>query len=291
MTLLDLDPAVTQLVKVADVDAHEGPVFVESSLYFTTLPKHDMRGFPQVEIKRLLLDGLSATGVVTLRESANAANGMTLAPDGRLLVCEQGSLTEPARLSLVDRQTGAAEAVVDAPLNSPNDVVVRSDGTIWFTDPSYGYLQGFRPEPKLGDCVYRYDPACGSLTVAAAGLDKPNGLAFSPDESTLYVGDNGAPKELIAFDLEEDARLTARRDLATSAGDHPDGIKVDAAGRIYASSPAGVDVFSPEGDRVGGIDLPGAVNFTFGGPEGNVLYITADTAIWAAVLDAKGACT
>ena len=273
---------------VVEIDAHEGPVYAadEHALYFTTVRTD------RVAIKRLDLDGET---VSVVRADGNMANGMALDRDGRLVVCEQGTLTEPARIARLDRHTGESETLVDSsdglPLNSPNDVVVRSDGTLWFTDPSYGYLQGFRPEPKLGDCVYRYDPACGSLTVAAAGFDKPNGLAFSPDESTLYVGDNGAPKELIAFDLEEDARLTARRVLATSAGDHPDGIKVDAAGRIYASSPAGVDVFSPEGDRVGGIDLPGAVNFTFGGPEGNVLYITADTAIWAAVLDAKGACT
>src|SRR3712207_5296218 len=107
---------------------------------------------------------------------------MTLGPDGRLVVCEQGSPTTPAAITLVDRRTGAAETLVDrwrgVPLNSPNDVVVRGDGTVWFTDPAYGHLQGFRPAPALADRVYRYDPRDGDLTAVAGALDKPNGLAF-----------------------------------------------------------------------------------------------------------------
>jgi gluconolactonase len=271
---------------VAATDAHEGPVYVadEHALYFTTGRRE------RVAIKRLDL----ASGEVSIvREDANAANGMTLDREGRLVVCEQGTMSEPARITRLDRRTGQVETLVDSwnglPLNSPNDVVVASDGAVWFTDPSYGYLQGFRPEPKLGDHVYRYDSASNALELAAAGFDKPNGLAFSPDERVLYVGDNGAPKELLAFDVDEDARLTGRRILATSAGDHPDGIKIDRDGRIYASSPAGVDIFSPDGERIGGIDLPGAVIFTFGGRDGDVLYITADTAIWSVAPSAKGA--
>jgi gluconolactonase len=221
------------------------------------------------------------------------ANGMALDREGRLVVCEQGTLAEPARITRLDRRTGAMQTLVDSfeglPLNSPNDVVVKSDGTIWFTDPSYGHLQAFRPEPRLGDHVYRYDPVSASLTVAAEGFDKPNGLAFSPDERVLYVGDNGAPKALLAFDVDEYGNLGGRRVLATSAGDHPDGLKTDSDGRIYASAPGGVDILAPTGQRLDGIELSGAVIFTFGGPGRDVLYITADTAIWAAVLDAKGA--
>jgi gluconolactonase len=273
---------------VVETDAHEGPVYAadEHALYFTTVRRE------RVAIRRL---DLESGELSTVRADANTANGMTLDREGRLVVCEQGTLTEPARITRLDRTTGEIETLVDSwnglPLNSPNDVVVASDGAVWFTDPSYGYLQGFRPEPKLGDHVYRYDPARDVLELAADGFDKPNGLAFSPDESVVYVGDNGAPKELIAFDVEAGSRLGGRRVLARSAGDHPDGIKVDAEGRIYASSPSGVDIFSPDGDRLGVIALPGAVIFTFGGPERNVLYITADTAIWAAALDAKGART
>jgi gluconolactonase len=218
---------------------------------------------------------------------------MALDRDGRLVVCEQGTLSEPARITRLNRESRKVETLVDSwnglPLNSPNDVVVKSDGTIWFTDPSYGHLQGFRPQPQIGDHVYRYDPDSEWLTVVADGFDKPNGLAFSPDERVLYVGDNGAPHELIAFDVEDGARLSGRRVVAVSSGEHPDGIKVDSEGRIYASAPGGVQVLAPTGERVSEIEVSNAVTFAFGGPEGNVLYITTDTAIWAVVLNAKGA--
>ncbi len=270
---------------LVETDAHEGPVYAadEHALYFTSVRRE------RVAIKRLDLEDGS---ISVVRADANTANGMTLDREGRLVVCEQGTQTEPARISRLDRRSGELETLVDSwnglPLNSPNDVVVRSDGTIWFTDPSYGHLQGFRPEPKLGDNVYRYDPADGQLTLVAAGFDKPNGLAFSPDERVLYVGDNGAPKELLAFDVVEGARLGGPQVVAVTSGDHPDGIKVDRAGRIYASAPGGVEILAPTGEPLGAVELPGAVIFAFGRDEA-VLYITADTAIWAADLSPKGA--
>jgi gluconolactonase len=271
---------------LAKTDAHEGPVYAadEHALYFTTVRRDT------VAIKRLhLSDGT----VSVIRADANTANGMTLDREGRLVVCEQGTRSEPARITRIDRRTGEVETLVDSwnglPLNSPNDVVVKSEGTIWFTDPSYGYLQGFRPKPRTGDHVYCYDPASDSLTLVADGFDKPNGLAFSPDERVLYVGDNGAPHQLLAFDVEDGTRLSGPRVIAVSSGEHPDGIKVASDGRVYASAPTGVQIFAPTGELVDEIELPGAVNFTFGGREANVLYITADTAIWAADLSVKGA--
>ena len=287
------------LTRVVETDAHEGPVYVaaDHALYFTALP----RPGPEVAIKRL---ELGSGRVSVVRESANGANGMTLDRQGRLVVCEQGTPTERARISRLDPATGEIETVVDElaglPLNSPNDVVVRSDGTIWFTDPSYGYLQGFKPEPLVGDYVYRYDPVSGRLSVVADSFDKPNGLAFSPDERILHVGDSGAnqeagsyypqrPHHIRAFDVVDGRQLVNDRLLAVTTPGFPDGLKVDTAGRVYASAFSGVQVFSPTGDLIGEIRLPGAVNFTFGGPDRNVLYITTDTAVWAAVLDAKGA--
>jgi gluconolactonase len=288
-----------QLVKVADVDAHEGPVYAEGALYFTTLPCDGASS-----IRRLELDGLEAFAVATVREQANGANGMTLGLDGRLLVCEQGSRSQPARITAVDRDSGAAETLVESlsglPLNSPNDVVVKRDGTIWFTDPSYGFLQGFRPPPIHSDYVHRYDPHSGRLTVVVATFDKPNGLAFSPDERVLYIGDSGAnhepasfdprrPHHIRAFDVVEGRRLTRGRVFAEIEPGYPDGIKVDSAGRVYASSFSGVQLFDPSGALLGEIHLPGAVNFTFGGAGRNVLFITTDVAVWAAVLNVKGA--
>jgi gluconolactonase len=267
--------------RVAAVDAHEGPVYVagEHALYFTSVPR------PQVDIRRLDL----RTGAVTVvRADANKANGMTLAPDGRLLVCEQGTFSAPARISLVDRVTGASETVVDGfngvPLNSPNDVVVKRDGTIWFTDPSYGFLQGFRPGPRLGDVVYRHDPRTGRTDVAAAGFDKPNGLAFSPDEDVLYVGDSGeGAHHIVAI------HAGGRRLFAVIESGYPDGIEVDDDGLVYAAGPAGVEVFDPAGERIGAIDVPGAVHLAFANSSPPTqLYITADTAVWAArTLDIK----
>ena len=265
---------------IAEVDAHEGPVYVadEDALYFTSVPA------PDVAIKRL---SLRSGEVSVLRADANRANGMALHPDGRLLVCEQGTRDTPARIALVDRATGAAETLVDGwgglPLNSPNDVVVKGDGSVWFTDPSYGFLQGFRPPPMLADVVYRHDPATGATTVVADGFDKPNGLAFSPDEAVLYVGDSGAATHRVeAFDVVGGHALTDRRPFAVIDPGYPDGIKVDAAGRVYVAGPAGVQVFEPDGREVGAIDLPGAVNLAFGAPDR--LYITADTAVWCAAI-------
>lgn len=289
-----------RLVRVVDTNGHEGPVYVpdEDALYFTTVPRRCAQSVPQVAIRRLALDGLSfplaPDQITTVREHANVANGMALDEKGLLIVCEQGTRTTPARISRIDRETGRAETIVAGlgrfRLNSPNDVVVKRDRTIWFTDPSYGHLQGFRPEPQVCDLVYRYDPHSDTLAVVADSFDKPNGLVFSPDEQTLYVADNGGPHHLLAFEVLAGGRhLNGRRVLAVGTPEHPDGLKVDAEGRIYASARHGIQVFDPTGVLLGEVNLPGAVNFTFGGPDRNVLFITADTAIWAAVLNAKGA--
>jgi len=301
-----------RLVPVVTTDAHEGPVYVgaEDALYFTTLPRPGnlpAPGFPEVAIMRLALDGhrfpLDPERVSVVRAAANMANGMTLDREGRLIVCEQGTRSEHARISRLDLTTGAVETIVDdfrgLRLNSPNDVVVRSDGSVWFTDPSYGHRQGFRPEPLVGDYVYRYDPATDRLSVVADSFVKPNGLAFSPDEQVLYITDSGAnqepdsyhvhlPHHIMAFDVGDGRRLINGRLFAVTTPGFPDGIKVDSEGRVYASAFSGVQVFNPSGDLIGEIHLPGAVNFTFGGTDGNVLFITTDTAIWAAVLHATG---
>ena len=301
--------AAPRLVLVAETDAHEGPVYVpgEDVLYFTSLRGEadiPTPGSPCAYIKRLALDGLNfpvdPSRLSAVPAPVHLPNGMTLGHDGSLVVCEQGTRAEDARISRVDARTGQVDSLVDRwrglRLNSPNDVVLRSDGTIWFTDPSYGYLQGFRPEPQIGDYVYRYDPGSGRLSVVADGFDKPNGLAFSPDEQTIYITDSGAnqepgsyhirrPHHIVACGVQDGSHLGPGRLFAVTAPGFPDGIKVDGAGRVYASSFTGVQVFSQAGDLIGQIRLPGAVNFTFGGAGGEVLFITTDSAIWAAVLN------
>jgi gluconolactonase len=268
-----------EVTTLVEVDAHEGPVYAadEHALYFTSVPRHPG---PRVDIKRLALDSLT---VSVLRPDAGAANGMALGPDGRLFVCEQLG----GAIIAVDRATGARELLVDG-FNSPNDVVVKSDGTIWFTDPSYGWLQGFRPEPRIRDAVHRFDPRTGELTTVADSFDKPNGLCFSPDERTLYVADNGEPHHLKAFEVVKGRRLDGERVIHVSSPLHPDGLKADAEGRLYASFVDGVQVLDPDGSVIGEIQAPGAVNVCFGGPEHDFLFITADRAIHTADLQAKG---
>jgi gluconolactonase len=261
------------LERLVQTDAHEGPVYAadEHALYFTSVPR------PRAAIRRLDL----ATGdVTTLLSETNAANGMTLAADGRLIVCEQ----DPPGIALIDRATATREPFVEnAGLNSPNDVVQHSDGSIWFTDPSYGYLQGFRPPPTTTDNVYRF--ADGHLTVVADDFDKPNGLAFSPDERTLYVNDSGINQEPGSLHPDRPHHIRALsaegdRVFAVIEPGQPDGMKVAPDGRVFCSSAAGVQIFDPSGERVGLIPVEGAVNFAFG--PGDVLYITDDSAIWAA---------
>jgi len=297
---------------VVATDAHEGPVYVadEDALYFTSRPREirdPAPGHRESSIKRVSLDGdsfpMEPGAVFVVSARANNANGMCLARDGALIVCEQGSRSEHAAIARVDRRTGASEVVVEEwrglRLSSPNDVVVKSDGSVWFTDPSYGHLQGFRPEPQVGDYVYRHDPTTGRTSVVADSFVKPNGLAFSPDEDVLYITDSGAnqeagsyyiglPHHILAFDVRDGSHLTSARLFAVTTPGFPDGIKVDMDGRVYASSFSGVQVFDPTGDLIGEIHLPGAVNFTFGGPDRNVLFITTDDAICAARLAAQG---
>jgi gluconolactonase len=297
------DPQLEELVVT---DAHEGPVYVAAldALFFTTVPRTvnvPLQGFKEVSIDRLDI----ATGdLSTLRDVSNMANGMTLDREGRLLVCEQGTKTHRARIGRIDLDTNTEETVVDEwfglTFNSPNDIVVKSDGTIWFTDPSYGYLQGFKDQPLVGDFVYRHDPTTGETTVVADSFNKPNGLAFSPDESILYINDSGAiqgpgtyyvnlPHHIRVFDVADGSHLVNDRLFAVVTPGIPDGLKTDSAGRVYSSCTTGVKVYSPQGRLLGEILVPGTANFCFGGAAGNVLFILNDTGIWAATLAARGA--
>ncbi|MCB1486246.1 MAG: SMP-30/gluconolactonase/LRE family protein [Bauldia sp.] len=289
-----------------ETNAHEGPVYVaaEHALYFTTVPEP---GPKNIAIMRLQLGGdafpFRAETLDRVQYPSNMANGMTLGRDGRLVICEQGTRETPARISAMDRASRGVETVVDTwrglHFNSPNDVVVKSDGTVWFTDPNYGEIQGFKDAAEAGAYVYRHDPATGETTVVADGFNKPNGLAFSADESVLYVTDTGAnqapgtyfvglPHHVLAFDVADGRHLRNQRLFAVVTPGVPDGIKLDVEGRVYTSSATGVQVFTPDGDLLGEIMAPGVANFTFGGPENDVLFILADTRIWQARMGVAG---
>lgn len=284
-----------RLWRLADAPAHEGPVASGPWLFATSLPDAAGSTILRVDVR---------TGAWTaLHTRAVRPNGMTMDHGGRLVVCEQGDGDRPAVISRVDPVTLEREVLVDRvdgrPLNSPNDVVVGPDGAIWFTDPAYGWLQGFRPEPRSPEAIVRWDPETGEASVAATCFDKPNGVALSPDGATLYATDSGANQapgsfdpgrahHVVAFGVDG-ARLTDRRLFAVTEPGIPDGLKTDAAGRVYVSTDDGVLVLAPDGRRLGEIVVPGAVNFCFGGTERSRLYVTADHAIWVAELAAAGA--
>jgi len=296
---------------IPNVSAHEGPVYVRDRnvVLFTSVPENT--NVPTFGGKRIFIGQLDVArldagneAVSVFRADTNAANGMTLDREGRLLICEQGSKTTAAAISRLALSSDApAEPVVThwfgLPLNSPNDVVVKSDGTIWFTDPSYGSLQGFRPTPLSGDYVYRHDPATGETSVVADSFNKPNGLAFSPDESILYINDSGAiqgpgtyfpalPHHIRAFDVVNGRQLVNDRLFAVITPGIPDGLKTDSQGRVYSSSFSGVQVFDPHGRILGEIAAPGVANFCFGGEGNNTLFMMCDTNITWATVQATG---
>ncbi len=293
---------------VAETDAHEGPVYVRDTneLYFTSVPAGTnipITGFKEVAIRKVCFD--DDNSVKTVRGRSNMANGMTMDLAGQLVICEQGSKTERARISRMNRATREHETIVDEwfglTFNSPNDVVVKSDGTVWFTDPSYGFHQGFKDAPLIGNYVYRFCPSTGQTTVVADSFIRPNGLAFSPDETVLYINDSAAilgdgasydvtmPHHIKAFDVLDGRHLHNERLFAVVSPGIPDGMKTDTQGRVYSSSFSGVKVYSPGGDLLGEILAEGVANFTFGGPENNILYMCVDNAIIAARLAATGA--
>lgn len=308
-------PPDTKIQIVADqTGAHEGPVYVADGHYllYTTSPvpgptAEPRAGFrPNIEIRKLDLH----TGKISVwLKDSNMGNGMTLDRQGRLLICEQGSFGSPARISRAALPDGRPEALINSwwglEFNSPNDIVVRRDGTIWFTDPSYGALQGFKSRPQLGDFVYRFDPRVTApearLTVVAEGFSKPNGLAFSPDETVLYVTDSGAiqspgsfhpalPHHVVAFDVDEVGALCGRRPFATTTPGVPDGIKLDIEGNVYLGTGDGVQVFDSSGQILGKILIDGGIaNFTFGGQDNKTLYLCADPIIYQVQLQATGA--
>lgn len=274
---------------------HGGMLWAEGPVYFAD---GDCLLWSDIPNNRILqwIEGL---GVRVFRNPSNNSNGNTRDRQGRLVTCEHGarrvSRTEPdgTITVLADRHRGKR-------LNSPNDVVVKSDGTVWFTDPPYGILsdyEGHKDERELDGCyVFRFDPATGSLDIVADDFDKPNGIAFSPDESILYVADTGAshdpngPHHIRAFAVRDGARLGEGRVFAEINPGLADGFRLDAGGNLWTSAGDGVHCYAPSGDLLGKIKVPEVVsNVTFGGPKRNRLFITATTSLYAIYVAQTGA--
>lgn len=262
----------------------EGPVWVPTldALVFSDIPNDRMLIWSEGE------------GVRTFRAPCGKANGNTLDLQGRMVTCEhltnRVSRTEPdgSVTSLVDTLEGRR-------LNSPNDVVVQSNGVIWFTDPPYGILterEGRVRESELdGNYVFRFDPSSGSLDIVASDFERPNGLAFSPDETRLYIADSGPRRHIRAFDLAADGvRLSGGDELLTIDAGVPDGFRVDVHGNIWSSAADGIRVFDPAGRALGRISIPEKVsNCDFGGPEGRDMFITASTSLYRLRVKVQGA--
>ena len=268
----------------------EGPAWFGGGRYliWSDLPNNRLMRYDET-------DG----SVSVFREPSGYANGNTVDAIGRLVTCEHlnrrvtrtehdGSLTV-----LADRFEGKR-------LNSPNDVVVKSDGSIWFTDPDYGIIadyEGACAEREQAGCnVYRIDPHSGKLTCVADDFDHPNGLAFSPDEKQLFIADSGAtegdgrPKHIRRFDVNPDGSLSRDSGVfATCPAGFFDGLRIDKAGRVWASSAQGVQCYSPDGRLLGRVRVPEMVaNLTFGGRMRNRLFICGTTSLYAVYLKING---
>lgn len=239
------------------------------------------------------------SGVDVFRADSNNSNGNTRDRQGRLVTCEH--LTRRVTRAEPDGSiTVIADKYQGKRLNSPNDVVVKSDHSIWFTDPSYGILtefEGSRSAQEQGGCyVYRVDPATGGIEVVVDDFVKPNGLAFSPDEKTLYVADSAgshdpaAPHHIRAFDVVDGRRLTNSRVFCDIKTGIPDGFRIDVQGNLWTSTHAGVECYAPDGTLLGRINVPEIVaNVTFGGKRRNRLFITATTSLYAVYVNTTGA--
>jgi gluconolactonase len=236
--------------------------------------------------------------VSVFRSPSNNSNGNTVDRQGRLVTCEHGG-RRVSRTEHDGRITCIADRHEGKRLNSPNDVVVKSDGSIWFTDPTYGIdsdYEGNRAESEIGaSYVYRVDAKSGAIRVVADDFVKPNGLAFSPDEKKLYIADTGRshgrdfPAHIRVFDVAEDGALGGGKVFADSTSGLFDGFRIDQAGRLWSSSAEGVHCFDPDGTLIGKLLVPEVVsNVCFGGLKRNQLFICGTTSLYAMHLHVNG---
>ncbi|MDN4986031.1 SMP-30/gluconolactonase/LRE family protein [Bradyrhizobium arachidis] len=268
----------------------EGPVYVPSakSLLWSDIPNDRVLRFDETD------------GSVSVFESpCGYHNGHSRDAQGRVIACEHGG-RRISRLEPDGRWVGLVERFDGKRFNSPNDVVVKSDGTIWFSDPTYGIdseYEGHAGPSEIGASnVYRFDPASGALSAVVTDMVKPNGLTFSPDERLLYVAETGAthvpglPAVIRAYDVAPSGLGVGEgRIFATSPAGFYDGFRVDRSGNIWTSTADAVAVYAPDGALIGRIPVPEIVsNLTFGGPKRNRLYITAQTSLYAIFVNAHG---
>lgn len=270
----------------------EGPAYFPAGRYLV---------WSDIPNDRMLRWDETTGEVGVFRQPAGYTNGHTVDRAGRLVSCEHGN-RRVTRTEHDGSITVIADRFEGKRFNSPNDVVVKSDGSIWFTDPAYGIdsdYEGHRAESEIGAChVYRVDPHSGTCRIVADDFVRPNGLAFSPDERRLYIADTGAshvpdgPRHIRAFDVGEDGTLSGGDVFAVCSVGSFDGFRLDEDGRIWTSAGDGVHCYDPDGALIGKIRVPEPVaNVVFGGPKRNRLFICATTSLYAIMLPVNGART
>ena len=267
----------------------EGPAWFPASrsLVFSDIPNDRLMRYDEC-------DG----SVSVFRQPAFNENGHTVDREGRLISCEHRGRCV-SRTEHDGRRTVLVSEWQGKKLNSPNDAVVKSDGTIWFTDPTYGIdseYEGDAAPSEIGHShVFRLDPASGRLDVVVSDLRQPNGLAFSPDERTLYVVDTGfthdetvTPK-IVAYPVLDGAKLGSGKLFQECDAGLYDGLRVDTRGHVWTSAGDGVHCVHPDGTLLGKVPVPEIVaNVCFGGPKLNRLFICGQTSLYSVFLKAQG---
>ena len=266
----------------------EGPAYFPAGRYlvWSDIPNNRMMRYDET-------DG----SVSVFRSPSQYTNGHTVDRQGRLVSCEHGG-RRVSRTEFDGTVTTLADTFEGKRFNSPNDLVVKSDDSIWFTDPAYGIdwdYEGHRSKSEIGGChVYRIDGKSGKMTRVADDFERPNGLAFSPDEKKLYIADTGAthvengPRHIRVFDVDGD-KLKNGRLFATCSNGLFDGFRIDEDGRIWTSAGDGVHVYDPDGTLIAKVHVPEVVaNVCFGGPARNRLYICGTTSLYAYYVLVRG---
>ena len=275
---------------------HTGSLWAEGPVY---VPARDVLLWSDVRRNRCLRYDLATGEAGVHMQPANFNNGHTLDGEARVIACEHGTRSV-VRFEPDGERTVLADNFQGKRFNSPNDVVVATDGTVWFSDPAYGIdndEEGYTSESEIGTCnVYRVD-ATGDVTAVITDMVRPNGLAFSVDEQSLYVSDTGqshvpdGPRHIRRFDVDLAAGVVTGGGevFATCPSGAFDGFRVDAAGRIWASGKLGVHCYTPEGTLLGTIRLPETcANLEFGGRDGSTLFMTATSSLYALELAVTG---
>lgn len=273
----------------------EGPVWINDAFYFNDIPAKRMMKWRENE------------GISVALANSEFANGNTRDKDGRMVSCEHGGRRVIRRLDLED--ASAVEVISESyqgrRLNSPNDVIVRSDGSVWFSDPPYGInsnIEGYPAESEIGGCYVFCATTDGSLHAVVTDFDKPNGLAFSPDETQLYIADSGAirgasfpgidyslPHHIRVFDVVG-TTLSNGRVFAIIEPGVPDGFRVDHTGRVWTSALDGIHCLDIDGNCLGKIRLPKQTsNLCFGGEDGTDMFITSSDSVWRVRTNLKDA--